>query len=225
MLTNVLYRQWSQFNLETCRIMLDIVRFKYLALDVLMDRPSFDARSNSPQSLNAIEYLSYKEFSIGFRDKYLIPLLSTLWSTNAGRFLPRLSIKTLARFLHDHKLLRILKPEPKWKYINISASQFIRRMADYFPPGSVHLETRVQEVQHAGKGKQTLIMANGETVEFDHVIFAIDGEEILRLSQSAMNAEAKETLQDMWIIKNIAVLHSDPLVSISFMDSLLMTAR
>lgn len=204
--------------------MLDVVRFKYLVLDVLMDRPSFDARSNYPQSLNALEYLSHKGFSMGFQDKYLTPLLSTLWGTNAGRFLPRLSIKALARFLHDHKLLRILKPAPRWKCFNTSASHFIRRMADSFPPGYVHFETRVQEVYRTRKGNQALLMADGETVEFDHVIFTVGGEEILRLLKSAMNAEAKETLQDMRTTKNIAVLHSDPLVSISFM-AISMTVR
>ena len=214
LLENVLLRPWwSLCSLETWRILFDIVRLKYLSLDVLMDRHSFNQRCNSQQSPSVHDYLSNEGFSSSFRDKYLAPLLSTLWAANAGRFLPRLSIKFLAYFLHDNKLLCILESLPHWRRVNITASQFIQRMADGFPSSRIHFGTRVQAVNRTAKNNHTLLMCNGEQMEFDHVIFAVDSQTTLRLLGSAIDAEEKEILQDIGTTRNIAVLHSDSLVS------------
>lgn len=212
LLENVFLRPWWNLcSLETWRILFDIVRLKYLSLDALMDRPSFDKKCNSQQSLAIHDYLSNEGFSTSFRDKYLIPLLSTLWGTNAGRFLPRLSIKSLAYFLHDNKLLCIWKSLLHWRRANITASQFIQRMADGFPSSRIHLGTRVQAVDR--KNNHFLLVCNGEQMGFDHVIFTVDSQTTLRLLGSAMNAEKKEILQDIGTTRNIAVLHSDSRVS------------
>ena len=56
-------------------------------------------------------------------------------------------------------------------------------------------------------------MCNGEQMEFDHVIFAVDSQTTLRLLGSAIDAEEKEILQDIGTTRNIAVLHSDSRVS------------
>lgn len=209
MLKNVLLRPWSLCSLETCRILFDIIRLKFSVLDVLMGRPLFSLQHRQQQSSNAYEYLSNEGFSTSFRDKYLTPLLSALWGTNAGRFFPRLSIRALARFLHDHELLRVRKTSPSWLCMDVTASQFIQRMADRFPPDKAHFERKVQEVKRTGKGKYNIFLSNGEAMDFDHVIFAVDSHEILRLLQSAIHTEEKEILQDIRITKNIAVLHSD----------------
>lgn len=178
-----------------------------------MNRPSFNQKFNSQQSPSVHDYLSSEGFSASFRDKYLTPLLSTLWGTNAGRFLPRISIKFLAYFLHENKLLCIWKSLPHWRHANITASQFIQRMADGFPSSRIHLGTRVQTVNRTAKNNHTLLMCNGDQMGFDHVIFAVNSQTTLRLLESAINAEEKEILRDIRTTRNIAVLHCDSRVS------------
>lgn len=201
------------FRLETYRILFDIIRLRYLALDVLTDRALFSSQHRSRHSSGAYDHLCNEGLSSSFRDQHLTPLLSALWGTNAGRFLPRLSIRDLARFLHDHDLLRIRKFSISWRRMDVTASQFIQRMAGSFPASKVHLGTKVQAVKRAGKGKYSLFTSDSEKMDFDHVIFAVDSDEILRLLQPTKNTEEREILQDIRITKNIAVLHSDPLVS------------
>lgn len=212
-LENVMLRLWCLCSLETYRILFDIIRLKYLVLDILIDRALFSSQHRSRHSSNAYDYLFNEGFSSSFRDKYLAPLLSTLWGTNAGRFLPRLSVRDLARFLHDHDLLRIRKFSTPWRRMDVTASQFVQRMAGSFPASKVHLGTRVQKVKRTEKGRYNIFTSNSEKMDFDHVIFAVDSDETLRLLQSTKSAEEREILQDIRITKNIAVLHSDNSVS------------
>lgn len=47
---------------------------------------------------------------------------------------------------------------------------------------------------------------------FDHVVFAVDSREVLRLLNLKLSVEEKEILQNFKVAQNIAVLHSDVLV-------------
>lgn len=165
-------------------------------------------------STNAYEYLSNEGFSTSFQDKYLAPLLSALWGTNAGRFLSRISMINLARFLYDQKLHKVLKTAIRWRHIDATASQFIQCMTAGFPPDKVHMMTKVQEVRRIGKKGYRLLMSTGEEMSFDRVIFAVDSQEALRLLKSTIGVEETEVLRGIRTIKNIAVLHSDFLVRI-----------
>lgn len=200
-------------RLETYRILFDIIRLRYLALDVLADKALFSSQHRSQHSLDAYNYLLNEGLSSSFRDKYLAPLLSTLWATNAGRFLPCLSIRDLARFLHDHDLLRIRRFSTTWRRMDVTASQFIQRMAGSFPASKVHLGTKVRQVERTGNEKYNIFTSDSEKMNFDHVIFAVDSDETIRLLQPTKSAKEREILQDIRITKNIAVLYSDPLVS------------
>lgn len=203
-------RPWNFCSLEKCRVLFDIVRLKYLVLQVLMERST----TSDACSTNAYDYLLNEGFSISFQDKYLTPLLSALWGTNAGRFLPRISMAALAHFLYDHKLHRILKTALRWRHLDVTASQFIQRMATGFPPNKVHMMTKVQEVRRIGKKGYRLLMSNGEEMNFDRVVFALDSQEAFQLLKSTIGVEEAEILRGIGTIKNIAVLHSDFLVSI-----------
>lgn len=209
----MLLRPWCLCSLETYRILFDIIWLKYLVLGVLIDRDLFSSQHRSRHTSDAYNYLSNEGFSSSFRDRYLTPLLSTLWGTNAGRFLPRLSIKDLAQFLHDRDLLCIRKFSIPWRRMDVTASQFVQRMAGNFPADKVHFGAKVQQVKRTGEGKYGLFALDGEEMDFDHVIFAVDSDEILRLLQPTKNAEEREILQDIRMTNNIAVLHSNPSVS------------
>lgn len=169
--------------------------------------------SSNTCSTNAYEYLTNEGFSVSFQDKYLAPLLSALWGTNAGRSLPQISMKALACFVYDHQLHNILKTTLRWRRMDMSASQFIQQMAAGFPPNKVYTRTKVQEIKRIGKKGYTLVMPNGEEMNFDHVIFAVGSQEALHLLKPTIRTEETQVLQEMRTTRNIAVLHSDFLVS------------
>lgn len=193
-------------SLEGYRILFDMVRFKYTAVDVLVNKP--DIYKSTVQ-----EYLAREAFSTSFRDKYLVPLVSSLWGSNAGRILPQFPTEALYQLLYRHGLLSVSRSGPAWKRITAGANQFVQRMLRDAPAAKVHLKTRVLEAKPSPKGQTTLLTSDGRTWHFDHVIFAVDAQEAISILGSAIEPKELSILQHLRVSKHIAVLHSDPLVS------------
>ncbi|KAL4752838.1 hypothetical protein BDW72DRAFT_51320 [Aspergillus terricola var. indicus] len=154
-------------------------------------------------------YLQEKGYPNGFRDRYLTPLLSTLWRTNAGKFLPNLPVKVLARSLHEHRLLSMCENRPKWRRINPGVRYLVDAIAKNFPLERLHLQTKVNEIARRSKSQYDLLTSDGKHSRFDHVILTVDGPEILRLLCSTVTEEENHILQSLGVTRNIAVLHSD----------------
>lgn len=202
-------------NWEAYRILFDIVRFRYLAADVLADRSCPDKRHGGQPQPTAQDYLAREGFSDSFRDKYLVPLLSILWGLDAGRTLAHFPIRTLCQLLHRHRLLSGSHPGPEWRRIDRGANQFIQGVLCGLPADKVHLRTRVSAARPWGKDRFILLTSDGAQRPFDHVIFAVDAQECIRILGSAAASKELGVLQELRGSKHIAVLHSDPGVSVS----------
>ncbi|RAH58108.1 FAD/NAD(P)-binding domain-containing protein [Aspergillus piperis CBS 112811] len=209
-LKSILLRPWTLCNLETYRILCDAIWLKYMAVDVL--DPGFEAcKPTDPQSLSSHEYLAGEEYSNTFIENYLAPLLSILWSTNAGKFLPRVPAKALVQALYHHQLLKPRQALPNWRRIGPGMSQFIQTMTKSFPSSKVHLKTRVTEIVQYGK-KFGIMTSAGEELFFNHLVFAVNGQETIKILGSLANEQEKGIIRSLGSTRNISVLHSDPLL-------------
>jgi predicted NAD/FAD-binding protein len=200
-------------KLETYRLLLDVISLRCLAADILTEPiPESAGLQDSTE-----RYLQEKGYPNSFRDRYLTPLLSTLWRTNAGKFLPNLPVKVLAHSLHEHQLLSMCENMPKWKRINPGVRYLVDAIAKDFPPERLHLQTKVNEIARRSKSQYDLLTSDGKHSRFDHVILTVDGPEILRLLCSTITEEESHVLQSLAVTTNIAVLHSDfPVSRISY---------
>ncbi|KAL4919985.1 hypothetical protein BDW62DRAFT_29430 [Aspergillus aurantiobrunneus] len=205
-LGSILFCPQILFKLETYRLFLDAISLRCLGADVLI-RPTSEGAyvQHSTES-----YLSEKGYSDSFRDRYLTPLLSTLWRTNAGRFLPSLPVKVLVHSLSNHQLLSMYEAVPKWRRIDPGTRHLVEAMATILPSQKLHLHTKVNEIARRSKSHYDLVTSEGTHSHFDHIILTVDGHEILRLLGSTVTAEEKDILQGLGVTRNIAVLHSDP---------------
>ncbi|PYI02216.1 FAD/NAD(P)-binding domain-containing protein [Aspergillus sclerotiicarbonarius CBS 121057] len=211
MLKSVLLRPWILCNIETYRILSDVIWLKYLAVDALATGSQACNSTETQQLLSTHEYLSGEGYSNTFLENYLAPLLSMLWSTNAGRFMSRLPAKALVRCLYDHQLLKPHQTSPNWRCIRPGASQLVQTMSTNFPGSKVHLKTKVLEVVQCGK-KYGILTSDGQEMFFNHIIFAVDGQETIKILGSHISAQEKEIIQNLGSTRNISVLHSDPLL-------------
>lgn len=200
-------------NLGTIRLLLDIIWFNYLAMDVLIEKRRSHDKTNVQQSLSTHEFLSKERYSKSLCDQYLAPLFSTLWGTNVGRLLPQFPVKTLIRSLCDHQLFGTRRTTPDFRRIDGGTSHVVQAMARGFSPENVHLNTSVREIVRMGKKQYSLFTADGRELHFDHIIFAVDNDEILKVLGSNIDTKETEIIQGLKTTNNIAVLHSDPFVS------------
>jgi predicted NAD/FAD-binding protein len=88
------------------RMIFDIIRFNYFALDILKSEdksPAFYLNWNSvheedePESIG--DYLEREGYSDSFRDDYLIPMTAAVWSTSPDKCTLEFPAVTLVRFL------------------------------------------------------------------------------------------------------------------------------
>ncbi|PWY87657.1 FAD/NAD(P)-binding domain-containing protein [Aspergillus heteromorphus CBS 117.55] len=211
-LKSILLRPWALCSLETYRILSDIIWLRYLAVDVLSTKLGACKTKNVLQSLSAHDYLSGEGYSNNFRNKYLAPMLSMLWSTNAGKFLPQLPVRALVQCLCDHQLLKPRQVPPDWRCIKPGTSQLVHTMSQHFPASKVHLKSRVVEVIRHGKNQYGVLTSDGQEMFFNHIIFAVNGPETIKILGSHASLQEKDIIQGLGSTRNISVLHSDPLL-------------
>jgi predicted NAD/FAD-binding protein len=189
--------------------LLDVLSLRFLGADVLT-KPVVEGADTQDSTES---YLLDNGYSDDFRDRYLTPLLSTLWRTNVGRFLSRLPVKALIHSLSDHQLLSMCDTIPRWRRIDPGVKYLIEAMAKDFPLEKLHFQTKVNEITRRSKSQYDLVTSNGKHSHFDHIILTVDGQEILRLLGSTATAEEKDILRCLGVTRNIAVIHSDAHVS------------
>ena len=211
-LQSILLKPWLLCSIETYRLLVDFVWLKYWALDSLTYKSWALRTSDSQASLSTQVYLSNEGYSGTFYDGYLSPLFSTLWKTNAGRYLPQFPFDALMHCLNDYQILSPRHTASKWQRINMGVHHFVKSMTREFPPAKIHLKTRVREVSPVGKKGYTLLTSDTQPMYFDHVVFAVDNQETLQLLQPQLSSEEREIIQNFKAAQNVAVLHSDVMV-------------
>lgn len=213
-LKDITLQPWILFSLETYRTLMDTIWLEYMAIDVLADCSRFSKTKNTQRTCNTHAYLADEGYSSGFTDKYLTPLLSMLWKTNASRLLPRLPVDAMVSCLYNHRLLHPRQARPQWRRIGTRATEFVQAMTQGFPPEKIHLNTRIREIRRFKENQYCLIGADDQEMLFDHVILAVDSHEILNILGRCLDMEETNIIQDLATSRNIAILHSDPFVSI-----------
>ncbi|GAD94493.1 hypothetical protein ANI_1_976184 [Paecilomyces variotii No. 5] len=206
LLKDVFFRPGAFCNLETWQTIFDIVRFKYLADDAL---------ASEVEDLGFLpsvrDYLAEESYSHSFCENYLVPLLSTLWKTNAAKCLPSFPVKSLVRFLHDHGILSTSGQTPEWYKIQGGAQELIKAMTREVPAHRIHLRARVVNIERGStKGAFSLCTSDGQSHSFDHIIFAVDGEEVLDICGSLLDVQEADIISELRTSKTVGVLHSDP---------------
>lgn len=205
----ILRNPWVLFNIETYRTLVDVIWFKYFGIDALSEHHSSRKLEKLSVCLNADEYLTSERYSTSFFNRYLSSLLSVLWGTNALKALPKFPMKALVRSLNDHKFFCTWQTIPQWRRIDTGVSQLTQTMAKLLPSENLHLRTRVQEIQRLGKDRYKVLTEYGHELCFNHIVFAIDGRETLKILRLNVDSDEKEILQDLRAGPNISVLHSD----------------
>jgi predicted NAD/FAD-binding protein len=139
-----------------------------------------------------------------FADRYLFPMASAVWSMSLQsiRSFPAL---TLLRFFQNHGMLGI-DTHPKWKVIRGGSHTYIPLLAAPFKQ-RVFSGARIASVRRQESGV-TLNFQDRPAMEFDQVVFACHGDQVLPLLEQPTGAE-RHVLGNFKTSRNIATLHTD----------------
>jgi len=143
------------------RMLGDIVRF---------NRDAAHDVTNGSRELSVGEYLEEKRFSRGFRDQYLLPMASALWSTPRAQAL-QMPAEFLVNFFDNHGMLKV-EGRPPWRVVAGGSARYVEALLSAFR-GKLRLRTPVRRVERS----DDQVLVDGE--RFDRVVFACHSDQAL----------------------------------------------
>lgn len=179
------------------RMLVDIGRFNRLARGLLEDPP--------PDHVTLEDVLVPHRWSSGFRDWYLVPLGSSIWSADPKTF-SRIPAATFARFFERHGLLR-LRDQPSWRTVTGGSQTYVQAiLGPLEAEGRLRLGTPIDKIRRETGGVE--LVGPGGAESFDHVIVATHSDQALRMLSDPDRAE-RSTLGAIRYQANRATLHTD----------------
>jgi predicted NAD/FAD-binding protein len=177
-------------------LLAEILRFNRSA-PKLLDRPGAEAATIG-------DLLDEGKYHSVFTERYLFPMASAVWSMplDSIRSFPAL---TLLRFFLNHGMLGI-HTHPKWKAIRGGSHAYIPLLTAPFRE-RIFLDARIASVSRR-QGSITLNFHGRAPMDFDQVVFACHGDQVLPLLQQPTGPE-RGVLQNFRTSRNIATLHTD----------------
>lgn len=179
------------------RMLADVGRFNRLARELLEDPP--------PDDVTLEDVLGSHRWSPGFRDWYLIPLGSSIWSADPTTF-TRIPATIFARFFERHGLLR-LRDQPRWRTVTGGSRTYVQAiLGPLQAEGRLRLGTPIDKIRREAGGVE--LVSRGGAESFDHVVVATHSDQALRLLSDPDRLE-NETLGAIRYQPNRATLHTD----------------
>ena len=177
------------------RMLADIARFnrKARAMD----------DGNRLWSMTLGEYLDGENYSVPFRDWYLLPMAAAIWSAPRKDILD-FPLPTFVRFCRNHGLLQITD-RPRWRTVQGGGRTYVERIAAQLP--DVRVGTPVRRVARTGNGVVLDTAARvGEA--FDEVVLAGHSDSMLAVLADPSHSEQR-LLSAVRYQPNRVVLHTD----------------
>ncbi|MDH4232184.1 MAG: FAD-dependent oxidoreductase [Nitrospirota bacterium] len=179
--------------------------FYRMILDVIRFRRAFDRLlREDPGEQELGPYLRGRGYSQRFIDYFIIPLGSSLWSTDPEK-VHEFPLQSLARFFKNHGILEIEHPI-EWKVITGGSKRYIEKLTRPYRE-KLRLNTHVRAVVRHDDHVE-IHTAEGAPVRFDHVVLACHSDQALKLLRNP-TAQEREILGAIPYQENRVVLHTD----------------
>lgn len=185
------------FSRSHWKMLFDIIRFNRQA-------PMHLEKNLIDQDLSLGEYLNIYNYSDVFRDYYLVPMGSAIWSASTSVMMS-FPMQFFIKFFNNHGLLQIFN-RPQWYVISGGSKQYIAPLTDSFK-SDILLNQRILHVKRSFD-KVLITLEDGSEEYFDDVIFACHSDEALALLDDVTDLE-KDVVGSIHYQSNDVVLHYD----------------
>jgi predicted NAD/FAD-binding protein len=177
-------------------LLREILRFNREAPKVLNDPAA--------EGMTLEQFLDVGGYSPVFVDRYLIPMAGAVWSM-APEAMPMFPVLTLIRFMENHGMLGI-DTHPQWKAIRGGSHSYLAPLTAPFRE-RIAKDTTIAAIERSDRGV-TLQFRDRPAQQFDEVVFACHGDQVLPLLAQPTDAERK-ILSRFTTTRNETCLHTD----------------
>ena len=183
------------------RMLTEVPAFHRRARRLLADESA--AGDGGDEATTLGQFVAEGGFSPYFTAHFLTPLVSAVWSCDAGTAL-RYPARYLFRFLDHHGLLSVTG-SPVWRTVTGGSREYVDRVAKQLD--SVRTGAPVHSLRRARSGVE-ITTADGTTRHHDSVVVAVHPDQALRLLADPTPDERK-VLGAFRYSRNATLLHTD----------------
>jgi predicted NAD/FAD-binding protein len=151
-----------------------------------------------------VSSLRRRGYSEGFITYFIVPLASSLWSTDPVK-MQGFPLKTFVRFFQNHGFLHVRQPI-EWRTIKRGSRQYVDRLTAPFRD-RIRLRCAATEIRRRRDGVD-VALSDGTTASFDHVVLATHSDQALALLADP-TPEESNVLGVIPYQENETVLHTD----------------
>ena len=181
------------------RMLADIARFYRDARRAPRRARAEPARRSASGSTSAAT-------AAAFREHFLVPITSAVWSTAAERVL-EFPVDYLLHFLDNHGLIGYGNA-PQWRVVRGGSQAYVARIVAALPAGVGAARATPSSAVRRDPVGVTIRTASGAAERFDAVVMATHADDALRLLGDADDAE-RRVLGGFEYSQNQVVLHTD----------------
>ena len=204
--------EWAGNDLNSFwQMARDIMRFNALATALALSQESGDTRLTkaSSQEESIADFLDRHAFSQPFRDWYFLPMIGAIWSCSVDQML-EFPIQTMARFCHNHGLLKI-QDRPQWLTVEGGSREYVKRLVGALDEHGVHwVREAVTSIHVPTNSKQQVIevISASGSAQFDEIVMACHSDQSLDLLHG-IDSASQSILSAIPYQANRAILHTD----------------
>ncbi|MDX1588826.1 MAG: FAD-dependent oxidoreductase [Oleiphilaceae bacterium] len=194
---NTLFAQRSNLlNPRFLNLIREILRFNKLSRDDL-------AAGRIPEQQTLQDYLKQHGFSRYFRDYYIVPMGSAIWSASESA-MEAFPVRFFLDFFNNHGMLSV-DDRPTWRVLSGGSASYIEKMLPAFGD-QLYLNTQVTAVERDPDG--VTLHSHRGAERFDQVVMATHSDQALAMLSDPSDDE-KRILGALPYQDNDVVLHTD----------------
>ncbi len=183
------------FSISHYKMIKDILDFNKKANE--------DLEKNSPDLKKTLgEYI--KNYSNAFKERYLLPMGASIWSTPSDE-MNLFPAKTFLTFFKNHGLLGV-SSHHQWLTVSNGSINYVNKIKEKIS-GKIFLNSDVIKIQREENGV-FLIHKDGAKTFYDKVVLAMHAPQALEILENPTQKEI-EILGAFKYKENSAVLHND----------------
>ena len=168
----------------------------------------FKKAKNNAKDISLRELIIKLNLSDYFRDFFIIPIASAIWSSKPNKILDY-PAEVFINFFENHGLLSFTN-QPQWFFVKNNSKDYVEKFQKNFK-GEIKLNTKIIAVEKLSNGKIELKTNDGVHI-FDKVIFASHGDQTFNMLKN-QSKKQKAILKNFAYQENHITVHKD----VSFM--------
>ena len=184
------------FSLKHWRMLMKINRFNKEAVAAL-DNPRY-------AEMSLRDYVAERGYGNDFLQLFIVPMGGAVWSTPPALML-EFPVVTLLRFWHNHGFLG-LHTQHQWYTVVNGSQSYVKKIVEPMKD-RIHTRRKAERVRRKN-GRVQVLDAAGYVAEYDKVIFACHGDQVLPLLEAPTETEAR-LLKEFKYQRNVATVHTD----------------